>query len=117
MPELTTIERLRELLEKVHEAPLLYDTCVIASAAWRDGNGLINYEAYGGPLAEGDPRTLRLCVAAVNALPALLEVVEAAHDARAVLDLLRMGLDDISARAEVQRKLSKALEGLNKEKA
>jgi hypothetical protein len=74
------VGQLRELLAKVHEAPLFYDTCAIASEAWRDKNGMIHYEAYGGPLAEGDPRTMRLCVAAVNALPALLEIAEAARD-------------------------------------
>jgi hypothetical protein len=74
------VGRLRELLRKVPEAPLLYDTCVIASEAWRDKNGMIHYEAYGGPLAEGDPKTLRLCVAAVNALPALLAIAEAAAE-------------------------------------
>ena len=73
------VGQLRELLAKVHEAPLLYDTCVIASEAWRGQNGMIRYEAYGGPLADGDPRTLRLCVAAVNALPHLLAIAEAAE--------------------------------------
>ena len=105
------VGQLRELMAKVHEAPLLYDTCVIASEAWCDQNGMIHYEAYGGPLAEGDPRTLRLCVAAVNALPALLAIAEAA----AVVSSQRNGpylMADMDATLKAESDLRTALSSL-----